>query len=158
MQKRFAAKKKSHEVPWSVPRLGSSSGKKPQLALSWISTRRKMLPTTFLFFKLNSFPLHSTQKLKRQNKNVARKTFYASWKSSFMGKTNLQIAGRKVHIACHLKCSWFIRLCCEVRAWKTENVWYLLYRSILFYNCNWISFQSPVIFVNPFSIRRLFSR
>ena len=38
---------------------------------------------TFLLFKLNSFPLHSTWKLRRQKKKVARATKKAEWKPAF---------------------------------------------------------------------------
>ena len=34
---------------------------------------------TFLLFKLNSFPLHSTWKLRRQKKKIARATKKAEW-------------------------------------------------------------------------------
>ena len=37
---------------------------------------------TFLLFKLNSFPLHSTWKLRRQKKKVARATKKVEWKSA----------------------------------------------------------------------------
>ena len=38
---------------------------------------------TFLLFKLNSFALHSTWKLRRQKKKVARATKKVEWKSAF---------------------------------------------------------------------------
>ena len=56
---------------------------------------------TFLLFKLNSFPLHSTRKFRREKKNVARATFLLFKLNSFPLHSTRKLRRQKKKVATH---------------------------------------------------------